>query len=100
MLMLDNCALKMKSGYDARNYFKISWKSTFCYRNHRIGLKLPILSNSNNLQCRFKEDGEIKYLRYIGDLVQPDRSTLEVSFDDVEKYNQNLATSIIEEYYR
>lgn len=25
---------------------------------------------------------------------------LEVSFDDVEKYNQNLATTIIEEYYR
>lgn len=29
-----------------------------------------------------------------------DRSTLEVNFDDVEKYNQNLATTIIEEYYR
>lgn len=29
-----------------------------------------------------------------------ERNSLEVSFDDVEKYNQNLATTIIEEYYR
>lgn len=49
---------------------------------------------------RFKEDGEIKYLKPIDELVTPDRSTLEVSFDDIEKYNQNLATSIIEEYFR
>lgn len=33
-------------------------------------------------------------------LESPDRSTLEVNFDDVEKHNQNLATTIIEEYYR
>lgn len=33
-------------------------------------------------------------------LVNPDRSTLEVSFEDVENYNQTLATAIIEEYYR
>lgn len=48
----------------------------------------------------FKEDGEIKYLKTVADLVNPDRSTLEVSFEDIEKYNQNLATTIIEEYYR
>lgn len=29
-----------------------------------------------------------------------ERNTLEVSFEDIEKYNQNLATAIIEEYYR
>lgn len=29
-----------------------------------------------------------------------ERSTLEVSFEDIEKYNQSLATTIIEEYYR
>ncbi|KOB74584.1 DNA replication licensing factor Mcm6 [Operophtera brumata] len=34
------------------------------------------------------------------ELLKPELSTLEVSFDDVEKYNQNLATTIIEEYYR
>lgn len=49
---------------------------------------------------RFKEDGEVKYFEKVQDLVQPDRSTLEVKFYDVEKYNQNLATTIIEEYYR
>ncbi|XP_055908775.1 DNA replication licensing factor Mcm6 [Eupeodes corollae] len=48
----------------------------------------------------FKEDGEIKYLKPVTELESPDRCTLEVSFDDVEKYNQNLATTIIEEYYR
>lgn len=48
----------------------------------------------------FKEDGEHKYIKPIMDLESPDRCTLEVSFDDVEKYNQNLATTIIEEYYR
>ena len=49
---------------------------------------------------RFKEDGEIKYVKPAAELDSPDRCTLEVSFDDVEKYNQNLATTIIEEYYR
>lgn len=34
------------------------------------------------------------------DLVSPDRSTLEVSFEDIETQNQNLATTIIEEYFR
>ncbi|XP_055299709.1 DNA replication licensing factor Mcm6 [Sitodiplosis mosellana] len=48
----------------------------------------------------FRENGEIKYLHPVQELVSPDRSTLEVNFDDVEKYNQNLATTIIEEYYR
>ncbi|KAJ6648319.1 DNA replication licensing factor Mcm6 [Pseudolycoriella hygida] len=48
----------------------------------------------------FKEDGDFKYYDKVQDLVQPDRSTLEVKFYDVEKYNQNLATTIIEEYYR
>ncbi|KAJ1527696.1 hypothetical protein ONE63_007655 [Megalurothrips usitatus] len=48
----------------------------------------------------FKEDGVVKYLDAAQQLKEPERSTLEVSFEDVEKYNQNLATTIIEEYYR
>lgn len=48
----------------------------------------------------FKEDGEVKYLKPIEDLINPDRSTLEVSFDDVEKYNPSLASTVIEEYFR
>lgn len=42
----------------------------------------------------------MKYLKLAQELVSPDKSMLEVNFDDVEKYNQNLALSIIEEYYR
>ena len=52
------------------------------------------------LFSRFKEDGDVKYLEPAKELVSPERSTLEVSFDDVEKYNQVLSTTIIEEYYR
>ncbi|XP_058061987.1 DNA replication licensing factor Mcm6 [Anopheles bellator] len=48
----------------------------------------------------FKEEGELKYMKAVAQLIHPDRSTLEVSFDDVEKWNQTLATAIIEEYYR
>ncbi|CAH4037068.1 DNA replication licensing factor Mcm6 [Pieris brassicae] len=48
----------------------------------------------------FKEDNELKYEKQAKELLKPELSTLEVSFDDVEKYNQNLATTIIEEYYR
>ncbi|KPJ19171.1 DNA replication licensing factor Mcm6 [Papilio machaon] len=48
----------------------------------------------------FKEDNEIKYEKPAKELIKPEASTLEVSFDDVERYNQNLATTIIEEYYR
>jgi DNA replication licensing factor MCM6 len=49
---------------------------------------------------RYKEDGKIKYLCDAQELRNPERSTLEVCFEDVEKYNQNLAATIIEEYYR
>lgn len=48
----------------------------------------------------FKEDGVVKYLEAAQLLKEPERSTLEVSFEDVEKYNQHLSTTIIEEYYR
>lgn len=49
---------------------------------------------------RYKEDGEIKYLEGAKELHSMERSTLEVSFEDIEKYNQNLSTTIVEEYYR
>ncbi|XP_033214752.1 DNA replication licensing factor Mcm6 [Belonocnema kinseyi] len=48
----------------------------------------------------FKEEGEIKYKKAAAELESPERSTLEVSFDDIERYNQVLSTTIIEEYYR
>lgn len=49
---------------------------------------------------RFKEEGELKYLEPAQELQNEERSTIEISFEDVEKYNQNLATTIIEEYFR
>ena len=49
---------------------------------------------------RFQEDGEMKYLEDARDLTKPERNTLEVSFLDIEKFNQNLATLIVEEFYR
>lgn len=48
----------------------------------------------------YKEQNELKYDKFAIELLKPELSTLEVSFDDVEKFNQNLATTIIEEYYR
>lgn len=52
------------------------------------------------ITIRFKEEGEIKYKKAAAELESPERSTLEVSFDDIERYNQVLSTTIIEEYYR
>lgn len=52
------------------------------------------------LFLRYREDGKIKYLCGAEELRNPERSTLEVCFEDIEKYNQNLAATIIEEYYR
>jgi DNA replication licensing factor MCM6 len=52
------------------------------------------------LFCRFNVDGEQKYLAEVQELIRPERNTLTVSFEDVEKYNQQLATAVLEEYYR
>jgi len=42
----------------------------------------------------------MKYASEAQELIRPERSTLVVSFEDVERYNQNLATTILEECYR
>ncbi|XP_011167752.1 DNA replication licensing factor Mcm6 [Solenopsis invicta] len=49
---------------------------------------------------RFKEYDVVKYLEPAKELISPERCTLEVSFEDTEAYNQMLATTIVEEYYR
>ena len=49
---------------------------------------------------RFKEFDEPKYLPEAQELMRPERNTLTVSFQDVESYNSQLATTIQEEYYR
>ena len=50
--------------------------------------------------CSFKVDGESKYLNEIQGLIQPERNTLAVSFNDIESHNSKLSTIIQEEYYR
>ncbi|XP_072297164.1 DNA replication licensing factor MCM6 isoform X2 [Eucyclogobius newberryi] len=45
-------------------------------------------------------DGEAKYVREAEELIRPERNTLLVSFTDLEGFNQELATTIQEEYYR
>lgn len=48
----------------------------------------------------FSVEGEVKYLTATEALLRPERNTLKVSFTDIEIYNQQLATTIQEEYYR
>uniref|UniRef100_A0A670ZB05 DNA replication licensing factor MCM6 n=1 Tax=Pseudonaja textilis TaxID=8673 RepID=A0A670ZB05_PSETE len=45
-------------------------------------------------------DGEVKYLQDAEELIRPERNTLTVSFQDLEQFNQKLATTIQEEFYR
>ncbi|XP_008941082.1 PREDICTED: zygotic DNA replication licensing factor mcm6-like [Merops nubicus] len=45
-------------------------------------------------------DGEVKYLRDAEELIRPERNTLIVSFVDLEEFNQQLSTTIQEEFYR
>ncbi|XP_056452765.1 MCM6 minichromosome maintenance deficient 6, like isoform X1 [Gadus macrocephalus] len=44
--------------------------------------------------------GELVYLADAEELIRPERNTLTVSFVNIEQYNQPLATTIQEEYYR
>ncbi|KAI1902124.1 hypothetical protein AGOR_G00041480 [Albula goreensis] len=44
--------------------------------------------------------GESLYLPDAEELIRPERNTLTVSFINIEHYNQQLATTIQEEYYR
>ncbi|XP_063072929.1 DNA replication licensing factor MCM6 [Engraulis encrasicolus] len=45
-------------------------------------------------------DGELKYQRDAEELIRPERNTLLVSYTDLEGFNQELATTIQEEFYR
>lgn len=49
---------------------------------------------------RFQLDDQQKYLSEVQELIRPERNTLTVSYEDVEKFNQQLAVTILEEYYR
>jgi len=49
---------------------------------------------------RYPVGGELKYASEAQELIRPERNTLLVSFEDIERYNQQLSTTILEEYYR
>ena len=49
---------------------------------------------------RYPVGGEMKYAAEAQELTRPERNTLLVSFEDIERYNQQLATTVLEEYYR
>lgn len=63
-----------------------------------IGVKVQKLFG--NFLEEFVYEGEVKYLKPAESLINLERNTLTVSFTDIELYNQQLATSIQEEYYR
>lgn len=76
-----------------------SWESII------ISFALLRFSEGNSLLCAIlsrckNERNEPKYVDDAKNLVKPERNTLEVSFADIERFNQNLATVIQEEYYR
>merc|ERR1719187_1049114 len=51
-------------------------------------------------ECTLDGSDELKYLADAQDLIRPERNTLTVSFEDVERVNQQLATTCLEDYYR
>nr|XP_023030018.1 DNA replication licensing factor Mcm6 [Leptinotarsa decemlineata] len=69
-------------------------------RQHRDEIGIRCQKLFQDFLDEYREDGELKYLEPAQELQNEERSTIEISFDDVEKYNQHLATTIIEEYYR
>lgn len=53
------------------------------------------------MRFRFQDKtGDPLYLAEAQELIRPERNTLAVSFANIERYNQQLATTIQEEYYR
>ncbi|KAM5157616.1 maternal DNA replication licensing factor mcm6 [Mantella aurantiaca] len=46
------------------------------------------------------KDGSNLYVSAAEELIRPERNTLVINFTDIEYYNQQLATTIQEEYYR
>lgn len=69
-------------------------------RQHRDEIGIRCQKLFQDFLEEYKEEGELKYLASAKELQNEERNTIEISFEDVEKYNQNLATTVIEEYYR
>jgi len=69
---------------------------TFCY----IFIFLGSFDTCVIVMHRYPVGGEMKYAAEAQELIRPERNTLRVSFEDVERHNQQLATTVLEEYYR
>lgn len=84
--------------HDTSFLFLIFFISNYKDIDHVLYFITPLLPVS---VCRFQTgDGEVKYVREAEELIRPERNTLLVSFTDLEGFNQELATTIQEEYYR
>lgn len=49
---------------------------------------------------RRTDSSSLKYLEDAIDLVKPERNTLFVNFEDFEKFDQQAADTLVEQYYR
>ncbi|RWS31530.1 zygotic DNA replication licensing factor mcm6-B-like protein [Leptotrombidium deliense] len=54
----------------------------------------------NEFNEDISEDSDSKYREAVMDLVKPEKNTLFVSFEDVQKFDHSLATIIVEDFYR
>uniref|UniRef100_A0A8C6Y2A8 DNA replication licensing factor MCM6 n=1 Tax=Naja naja TaxID=35670 RepID=A0A8C6Y2A8_NAJNA len=85
--------LKNKTSVDIIDIKTVSLNAVILHQNKLLFLELLILLFLNS-------DGEVKYLQDAEELIRPERNTLTVSFEDLEQFNQQLATTIQEEFYR
>ncbi|GIY12429.1 DNA replication licensing factor MCM6 [Caerostris extrusa] len=68
-------------------------------KKDEVGDRVQKLFQDFLAEC-INDEGVLKYLQFVKDLSNPERNTLHVSFEDVNRFNQRLATTIKEEYYR
>ncbi|CAB1326280.1 unnamed protein product [Coregonus sp. 'balchen'] len=70
-----------------------------------VSVKDDLSEKCQKLFLEFLEEfqdtnGELLYLPDAEELIRPERNTLTVNFTNIEHFNQQLATTIQEEYYR
>ncbi|XP_060724339.1 MCM6 minichromosome maintenance deficient 6, like isoform X1 [Tachysurus vachellii] len=73
--------------------------------NAGVHVRDDIAEKCQKLFLEFLEEfqdkiGDALYLAEAQELIRPERNTLTVSFTNIERYNQQLATTIQEEFYR
>ncbi|CAD5113181.1 DgyrCDS2369 [Dimorphilus gyrociliatus] len=48
----------------------------------------------------YRDEKGLKYLPAVRELIKPERNTVTIDFSDVETHSQELATTLVNEYYR